>query len=114
MPDTFFSPENAFAACLAELQGSTEVVLGCWEQDNPAELDTVDREGPIVRAVHPKPRGVELGFREAWGIAVWTSAFTRRLASWDDPARPNPGFVFAAAAKDGLARRRWISPGNLP
>ena len=112
MPDTYFSPKDAFVRCLAELQGATEVVLGCWEQENPAELDTVDRVDRVIRAVHPKPRAVEPGFREAWGIAAWSGAFTRRLAAWDDPARPNPGFVFAAAASAGLARGIDCSPGT--
>ena len=111
MPDTYFSPDDAFVACLTELRGSTEVVLGCWEQDNPAELDTVERDGPIIRAVYPKPRSVDPGFREAWGIAAWSSAFTHRLAAWDDPTRPNPGFVFAAAASAGLARGVGFTEG---
>jgi NDP-sugar pyrophosphorylase family protein len=112
MPDTYFTPEHAFTILLAELENPTEVVLGCWEHDNLAELDTVDRDGRIIRSVQPKPRPVELGLREAWGLAVWSADFTRRLAEWDDPSRPNPGFVFAAAAREGLARGVGFAEGT--
>ena len=112
MPDTYFTPAEAFTACLGQLADGIEVVLGCWEQDNPAELDTVDRVGHVVRAVKPKPRAVDDDLKEAWGIAVWSGTFTARFRAWSDPDRPNPGFVFASAADEGLARAVGFSAGS--
>lgn len=104
MPDTYFTPVEAYRSLLERLDSETELVLGCWVHPNPAELDTVELDGEIVRAVKPKPRAAEDNIGEVWGIAAWDARFTDRLGDWTDPARHNPGFVFAAAAAAGRAR----------
>jgi hypothetical protein len=113
MPDTVFWPTSAFQMCLSELVGSTEVVLGCWTHSDPSGLDTVVREGSRLVAVNPKPRLVDDGSSEAWGIAAWTPQFTKRLEAWSDVVRHNPGFVFQAAAIDGRARGVCFRQGEF-
>lgn len=111
MPDTFFTPRNAFRACLEALSGPAELVLGCWEHADPAELDTVVRNGQHLHAVRPKPRSGDDDSREVWGIAVWNGRFTERLHAWCDEQRQNPGHVFQAAAAAGSGRAVLLSGG---
>jgi glucose-1-phosphate thymidylyltransferase len=104
MPDTMFSPPNAFQSILKKLEDkNADLVLGIFPTDEamhfaPVELDEDER----IIHVWEKP-AIPL-FNNAWGIAVWTKKFWDFFKSQSDLLEPGMSItnVFDRAAKSSL------------
>ena len=119
--DTYFQSRRRLRGLFGRARGSTEVVLGCWEQDNPGRLDTVERDGPIIQAVYPKPRSVEPGFGRRGG---WLPGRAPSPIAWRRPddqfapirvscsqRRPAPGLARGVGLpREGVLRQWQLSP----
>jgi glucose-1-phosphate thymidylyltransferase len=113
-PDILFTPEDAFAQLLAELDaGSADVVLGVFPVNAPQKWDMVDFDpAGRVQGFSFKPPQTHL--RYGWALAVWRPAFTefmhqflaQRTAQYDQPEGTPPelsvGEVLQAAMAAGL------------
>ncbi len=76
MPDTIFTPDDAFAHMLAKLNATgADVTLGVFPTDQPNKLCVVDiNEAGDVLGMIDKPAQTHL--RQAWGSACWSPRFT--------------------------------------
>jgi glucose-1-phosphate thymidylyltransferase len=109
-PDMVFDAEDAFVKLLSRhAVDDVDVVLGMFPADRPQKVDMVDMdEVGQVKQIIIKPEQTDL--RLTWGIAVWTSVFTRfmheYLAEMKETAAQQPelfvGDVFNAAIREGL------------
>ncbi len=103
MPDTIFSPPDAFAHLLARhAETRADLTLGLFptEKHQRFGMVAVDTEDRVVRVVD-KPAQTDLKFM--WGIACWSPRFTQFMGEF----LPNPssgerevvlGDIFQAAA----------------
>jgi len=109
-PDMVLPPGNFFEVLLNHQQASNaDAVLGLFPADRPDKVDMleVDDEG-TVKQIIIKPADTHLRF--TWGVAVWTSTFSRFmhefLASHRNIAAAEPelfvGDILQAGIEDGL------------
>jgi glucose-1-phosphate thymidylyltransferase len=109
LPDTVFLPGSALATVHARrIATGADVVLGVFPVDEPERLGPVEigPDGAVLR-VHDKPG--KTPHRNTWGVASWSSRFTRFCCEWADvqmardPGRePALGHAFEAARADGF------------
>lgn len=110
MPDTIFSPHDAFQQLVAaHFRASADVTLGLFPTATPERFGMVafDGEGRMLYAVD-KP--VQTDLRYMWGIGCWGSTFTEfmheHLQTLSPPAREIVlGDIFQAALDAGLSVR---------
>lgn len=107
-PDVLFEPDDAYIRLLSRLAlGGSDMVLGVFPADRPEKVDMIDFDDGRVRRIVIKPERTDL--RYAWGIAVWTPAFTRFMHDYLDARREAPqhelsmGDVVQAAVDEGLS-----------
>ncbi len=109
-PDMIFAPGDIFGQLLAHRKTTdADVVLGLFPADQTDKVDMVeaDNEGK-VRQIVVKPDHTDLRF--TWGVAVWTSTFSRFmhefLVSHRTTAAEEPelfvGNIVQAAVESGL------------
>lgn len=80
-PDVLAEPDTALAEVVGRFRrGDAAVVLGLFPTDRPDKADMVrlDAAGRLVDVFHKPGPGTGLAF--TWLLAVWTLAFSRRLA----------------------------------
>lgn len=105
MPDTVFSPANAFQCIISEFElKNADLVLGVFPTDEaehfaPVEFDEFGRvTGIEEKPLHPK-------VNNAWGIAVWNKRFWDFFK--DQSGQLEPGMsiteIFGKAVERGLA-----------
>lgn len=107
MPDTIFTPHDAFAQlCDDHTRSGADVTLGVFPTDHPEKLCPVlmDESGQVLDMTD-KPKQTEL--RNAWGCACWSPSFTdfmhRYLLELDQPRHEVVlADVFRAAIQHGL------------
>ncbi len=90
-PDTWFGAHDAFARLLARQTATrADVVLGLFPTDRQEKVDMVDVDkAGRVRRIVIKPRQTDLHY--AWGIAVWSPAFTEFLHEYVAVRRESAG-----------------------
>jgi glucose-1-phosphate thymidylyltransferase len=106
LPDTIFEPVDAFRILIERLiQINYHLVLGVFPTSTPQDLGPVDVDcnGRVLK-VWDKPR--EPTPKNTWGIAVWTSFFSRFLKVFFDEYHISNdlsvGCAFQAAVEKGL------------
>jgi len=107
MPDTIFTPANAFSTLLQDHDANgADITLGIFPTDHPEKLCPVqlDPSGRVL-GMTDKPAQTEL--RNAWGCACWSPTFTefmhQYLCSLGQPRREVVlADVFRAAMHAGL------------
>jgi glucose-1-phosphate thymidylyltransferase len=107
MPDTIFSPPDAFCRLLTEhVRVHADVSLGLFPTDSPHRFGMVEFESSgRATLVIDKPHRTDLAY--LWGIACWGPIFTAFLAETLDSIPPSDGEVvlgdiFQAAILAGL------------
>ena len=103
-PDTIWGPEDGFLRLL-EARRNADVVLGCFESDEPERSDVVVQADDRVEAVDPKP--VHPRSNVVWGCAA---ASARALAGLARHAEP--GTLFDELARAGRVRAVRF-PGDM-
>ena len=113
-PDILFTPEDAFAQLLAELDArQADAVLGVFPVNAPHKWDMVDLDSSgRVQGFSFKPQQTHLQY--GWALAVWRPSFTEfmhdflaaRTAQYGQPESTPPeltvGEVLQAAVAAGL------------
>lgn len=109
MPDTIAEPEDCFGQLLAFHESRrADLSLGVFDVDDPRSLApvVVDRATGQVRDIVDKPEVPPVA--NAWGIAVWSPAFTELLHAFvgaagpDNPAESLLSDAFVLAMGAGL------------
>jgi glucose-1-phosphate thymidylyltransferase len=104
MPDTVFSPANAFQSIIKEFElKNADLVLGVFPSDEAEHLAPVefDEYGKVVgieeKPLHPK-------VNNAWGIAVWNTNFWNFFKKQSGDLEPGISIteIFGKAVKFGL------------
>lgn len=75
MPDTVFSPSNAFEVLIDKMNSEhADLVLGVFPTDEPEHFAPVefDNSGRVI-ITEDKP--IAAKFNNTWGIALWTAEF---------------------------------------
>jgi glucose-1-phosphate thymidylyltransferase len=107
MPDTIFTPGDAFARMLARhKETKSDVTLGVFPTSQPQRLCPVkmDEQGRVL-AMTDKPAQTDI--MNAWGCACWSPTFSQFMHSWLTSMAPSSrevvlASVFLAAIKKGL------------
>jgi glucose-1-phosphate thymidylyltransferase len=115
-PDILFTPEDAFAQLLAELNaGSADVVLGVFPVNAPRKWDMVDLESSgRVKGFAFKPAQSELQY--GWALAVWRPSFTAfmhrflaaRTAQYGHSGGTPPEFSVGEVLQAAVAEGLWV------
>ncbi|RME45922.1 MAG: dTDP-glucose pyrophosphorylase [Chloroflexi bacterium] len=108
MPDTVFTPSNAFVRMLARHQEThADVTLGIFPTDRPEKLCPVklDETGKVL-GMTDKPTHSEI--KNTWGCACWSPRFTGFMHDFLTALAPPSkevvlADVFRAAIQEGLA-----------
>ena len=82
MPDTIFTPRDAFAQMLKQhFLSKADVTLGVFPTDRPEKLCPVDMnaEGEVTWMVD-KPEHSEI--KNTWGCACWSQSFTELMHAY--------------------------------
>jgi len=82
MPDTIFTPHDAFALMLRHHDRSeAAVTLGVFHTDQPQKLSVVRMDsGSNVTEIIDKPKTTDL--MQTWGCACWTPEFTEFMHTY--------------------------------
>ena len=110
MPDTIFTPRDAFARMLSHHKESQpDVTLGVFPTDRPEQLCPVelDEHGRVL-GMADKPARTDI--RNTWGCACWSPAFTAFMHDFLSSITPLSrevvlASVFQAAIDEGLSVR---------
>lgn len=110
MPDTIFTPRNAFARLWENhVRSGADVTLGIFPTERPEKLCPVELDSTgLVLGMTDKP--VRPTFNNTWGCAVWSPQFTEFMHQFLVAQMP-PGReivladVFRAAMAGGLSLR---------
>ncbi len=87
-PDIFFEPDDIFVKLLNRLAlMDCDVVLGLFPSDRPDKADMVEfgLDGKIRNIIIKQAQS---NLRYTWGVAVWTSVFTRFIHNYVEMIRP--------------------------
>lgn len=104
LPDTQFSPQNAFAFLLDKWRRmNADLVLGIFPTDEPQHLAPVelDPSGKIL-AIQDKPKCPK--FMNTWGLALWNANFWALFKSVAGSILPGSSIsdIFQLAIENGL------------
>ncbi len=115
-PDILFTPEDAFAQLLAELEaGQADVVLGVFPVNAPHKWDMVDLD-PSGRVKGFAFKPVTSHLRYGWALAVWRPSFTefmhrflgQRSAQYSQPGNTPPELSVGEVLQAAVAAGLWV------
>jgi glucose-1-phosphate thymidylyltransferase len=104
MPDTMFSPSNAFQSIIEKLEEKdADLVLGVFPTEEASHFAPVEfaEDGKVIE-IWEKPEIPKVN--NAWGIAVWNSSFWKYFRKYSQTLEPGISITdtFNKAAKSGL------------